>query len=451
MGRRLAAALLCTLVVITAAPATAVNLEESRIAQAREDLESVRSELDDARSTADTDQIALEDADRQLQAAFDAVQAASQAAGRQQDAVADAEARLLDARAELQAQRELMADRVARLYRQARPDPLIAALDASSVTQAVQQSAYMSAIGREDRAAMEALANAETTVAAEEQALEAETVSLDRVLGEQRLVLAEVEEIRGDRALVAAASDELVAELQSRESYLASEEAEATRVAAQAQDLAAAAAEQVTRLQAIAPAGAAASTADDDAAATPADADEEGVATEVEAVEDAAAEEAVEDAAAEEEPEEDAEEESEESEEAEQAEEAVAAAPAPSGGGFSWPTSGSVTSGFGERWGRQHAGIDIASSPGTAVAAARGGTVASAGTEGGYGNSVVIAHGDGFATRYAHMESIAVSAGQSVSTGTYLGGMGCSGSCTGTHLHFEIRINGAAVDPMGYL
>lgn len=445
MGRRLAAALLCTLVVITAAPATAVNLEESRIAQAREDLESVRSELDDARSTADTDQIALEDADRQLQAAFDAVQAASQAAGRQQDAVADAEARLLDARAELQAQRELMADRVARLYRQARPDPLIAALDASSVTQAVQQSAYMSAIGREDRAAMEALANAETTVAAEEQALEAENVSLDRVLGEQRLVLAEVEEIRGDRALVAAASDELVAELQSRESYLASEEAEATRVAAQAQELAAAAAEQVTRLQAIAPAGAAASTADDDAAATPAEADEEGVATEVEAVEDAAAEEeAVEDAAAEEEPEEDA-------EEAEQAEEAVAAAPAPSGGGFSWPTSGSVTSGFGERWGRQHAGIDIASSPGTAVAAARGGTVASAGTEGGYGNSVVIAHGDGFATRYAHLESIAVSAGQSVSTGTYLGGMGCSGSCTGTHLHFEIRINGAAVDPMGYL
>lgn len=445
MGRRLAAALLCTLVVITAAPATAVNLEESRIAQAREDLQSVRLELDDARSTADTDQIALEDADRQLQAAFDAVQAASQAAGRQQDAVADAEARLLDARAELQAQRELMADRVARLYRQARPDPLIAALDASSVTQAVQQSAYMSAIGREDRAAMEALANAETTVAAEEQALEAENVSLDRVLGEQRLVLAEVEEIRGDRALVAAASDELVAELQSRESYLASEEADATRVAAQAQELAAAAAEQVTRLQAIAPAGAAASTADDDAAATPAEADEEGVATEVEAVEDAAAEEeAVEDAAAEEEPEEDA-------EEAEQAEEAVAAAPAPSGGGFSWPTSGSVTSGFGERWGRQHAGIDIASSPGTAVAAARGGTVASAGTEGGYGNSVVIAHGDGFATRYAHLESIAVSAGQSVSTGTYLGGMGCSGSCTGTHLHFEIRINGAAVDPMGYL
>ena len=123
---------------------------------------------------------------------------------------------------------------------------------------------------------------------------------------------------------------------------------------------------------------------------------------------------------------------------------------APSGGGgLQWPAGGTVTSGFGPRWGRNHNGIDIAAGSGSPIVAARGGTVTKAENwaGSGFGNVVIIAHSNGFATLYAHMSSISVSAGQSVGAGTYLGGMGCTGSCTGTHLHFEVWAGGTPVDP----
>lgn len=411
--RHIIGLVLALLVLATALPASSASPEEARISQTRAQLESVRAELDEARETADGDQIALEDADRQLQAAFDAVEAASQAVGRQTEAVRDAEDRLVAAQEDLAAQRQLMGERVGRLYRQARPDAIIQVLDASSVTQAVQQSAYMSAIGRQDRAAVESLSNAEARVAAEERALEAEQVSLGVVLEEQQAVLAEVEEIREDRALVAAASEELVAQLQARETHLEEESAQLAALARQreAQEAAAAAAAEAAARAERAPStssgssGGGSSSSDGDGS----DDADEPVA------------------------------------------QPVAAPPPPSGGGFSWPTSGSVTSGFGPRWGRQHEGIDIANGSGTAIVASRGGTVIQAGSYGGYGNLVLIAHSGGFVTAYAHLSSIAVSQGQSVSTGTFLGGMGCTGSCTGTHLHFEIRANGTPVDPMAYL
>ena len=125
--------------------------------------------------------------------------------------------------------------------------------------------------------------------------------------------------------------------------------------------------------------------------------------------------------------------------------------PPESAGNLTWPAQGIVTSGFGPRWGRQHNGIDIASSVGTAIYAAQSGTVIQASAYGGYGNMVVIDHGGGFTTVYAHLSEYAVSAGQSVSAGTVIGAMGCTGSCTGPHLHFETRVNGAAQDPFLYL
>jgi murein DD-endopeptidase MepM/ murein hydrolase activator NlpD len=131
--------------------------------------------------------------------------------------------------------------------------------------------------------------------------------------------------------------------------------------------------------------------------------------------------------------------------------------PAPAGpirqgsGGFIWPVNGPVVSPFGMRWGRLHAGIDIGVPSGTAIRASKSGTVAIAGWMGGYGNYTCINHGGGIATCYAHQSSIGVSVGQSVKQGQVIGSSGCTGHCFGPHVHFEVRINGTPVNPMGYL
>jgi murein DD-endopeptidase MepM/ murein hydrolase activator NlpD len=120
-------------------------------------------------------------------------------------------------------------------------------------------------------------------------------------------------------------------------------------------------------------------------------------------------------------------------------------------GGFIWPVNGPVTSGFGMRWGRLHAGVDISAPAGTPIRAAGAGGVAMAGWMGGYGQYTCIQHGGGLATCYAHQSSIGVGVGASVSQGQVIGAVGCTGHCYGNHLHFEVRVNGSPVDPMGYL
>ncbi|NQT66954.1 MAG: peptidoglycan DD-metalloendopeptidase family protein [Actinobacteria bacterium] len=129
---------------------------------------------------------------------------------------------------------------------------------------------------------------------------------------------------------------------------------------------------------------------------------------------------------------------------------------APSGK-FAWPVAGRIISGFGNRYHpifgyiRFHSGIDIVASYGTPVKAADGGQVVQAGYFGGYGNSVMLYHGGGFATWYAHLSSINVSMGQFVQRGQVIGLIGSTGWTTGPHLHFEVRINGAPQDPRAYL
>jgi murein DD-endopeptidase MepM/ murein hydrolase activator NlpD len=116
-----------------------------------------------------------------------------------------------------------------------------------------------------------------------------------------------------------------------------------------------------------------------------------------------------------------------------------------------WPVNGPVVSGFGMRWGRLHAGIDIAVPAGTPIRAAASGRVAMAGMMGGYGNYTCVSHGGSLSTCYAHQSRFAASSGASVSQGQVIGFVGCTGHCFGDHLHFEVRVNGSPVDPMGYL
>ena len=120
-----------------------------------------------------------------------------------------------------------------------------------------------------------------------------------------------------------------------------------------------------------------------------------------------------------------------------------------------WPVSGRITSPFGWRilWGRPnfHTGIDIGASYGTPVGAAASGKVVLAGWDGGYGRCVVINHGGGLATRYAHLSRIDVNLGEQVNRGEVIGNIGESGNADGPHLHFEVIINGSVQNPMNYL
>jgi murein DD-endopeptidase MepM/ murein hydrolase activator NlpD len=124
---------------------------------------------------------------------------------------------------------------------------------------------------------------------------------------------------------------------------------------------------------------------------------------------------------------------------------------AASAAGFVWPVHGALTSGYGWRWGRMHEGIDLAVSSGTPVVSAAAGTVIVAGWMGGYGNLVVVDHGGGIATAYGHNTSVTVGVGQQVAQGQLIAYSGNTGHSTGPHVHFEVRVNGAAVDPLGYL
>jgi murein DD-endopeptidase MepM/ murein hydrolase activator NlpD len=118
---------------------------------------------------------------------------------------------------------------------------------------------------------------------------------------------------------------------------------------------------------------------------------------------------------------------------------------------FIWPVAGPITSPFGMRWGTLHPGIDIGVPSGTPVHAAAAGRVVWCGWMSGYGNLVMIDHGGGYATAYGHNTSVAVSCGQEVAQGQVIAYSGCTGFCTGPHVHFEVRVNGTPVDPLGYL
>lgn len=128
-------------------------------------------------------------------------------------------------------------------------------------------------------------------------------------------------------------------------------------------------------------------------------------------------------------------------------------APEPEPFSLRMPAFGQLTSEFGPRWGRMHQGIDVGILEKLPVVSAADGEVTQtgyiAGYEG-YGLVVMIDHGNGLETLYAHLSRLRAKVGQKVGAGTWLGMAGCTGSCTGTHLHFELRRRGVAIDPMPF-
>jgi murein DD-endopeptidase MepM/ murein hydrolase activator NlpD len=119
---------------------------------------------------------------------------------------------------------------------------------------------------------------------------------------------------------------------------------------------------------------------------------------------------------------------------------------------WAYPANGPITSGYGRRWGRMHEGVDIDAPYGGAVVAGHRGTVVAAGWgQSGYGRVVHIDHGNGIVTTYNHLSAVNVSVGQFVERGVKVGAVGASGSVTAAHLHYEVRIGGAAVNPGPWL
>ncbi|OWJ62061.1 hypothetical protein BWR60_30400 [Inquilinus limosus] len=132
---------------------------------------------------------------------------------------------------------------------------------------------------------------------------------------------------------------------------------------------------------------------------------------------------------------------------------AATQAPARAGGRFAWPVTGSVIAGFNAPLaGKPNQGINIAAAAGTPIKAAGPGVVAYAGNElRGYGNLVLIQHGDGLVTAYAHAASLSVKKGDQVGAGQTIGTVGQTGAVDQPQLHFEVRKNSQPVDPKQYL
>ncbi|MDP8970137.1 MAG: peptidoglycan DD-metalloendopeptidase family protein [Actinomycetota bacterium] len=374
----LVVALVCSL----GGPVAAQSREERRLQQTRARIAQVRGQIEGAKVREAQSAASLGQAQQQLAAVLGAVAQAEQAVQRQQQAVQEARRRLAELhRAEAQ-RRQAMSVRAVTLYKRGTGAPLSAILAAGSPADMVDRSTYADLVARADQATVQGLSSAQTATDAQRRYLQDEEAALARVVEQQRALLAEVEALRNERALVLAASTAEVQQLQAQERHL---EAESRQVAALARRSSRPAAIGVSRSS-------------------------RSGSTQL----------------------------------------AAASAPV-GGGGWTWPARGPVTSGYGRRWGRMHEGIDIGAGTGAPIVAARSGTVSYAGRMSGYGNMTLIDHGGGIVTAYAHQSRFVARPGQRVSAGQQIGAVGCTGSCTGPHLHFEVRVNGSPRDPMSYL
>ncbi len=391
--------LAATIAAVLPATADALLPEEERLADIRARIATVREEISAAKVTNRRDAVSYANAQRQLAVVMDALAAAEQAVQRQKAVVDEAQVRLAALQAREAQQRQVMAGRAVTLYKRGGMDSLTTVLGSDSTTDALRRSAYVDAVNRADTRSVQKVTSTQTAVDAQRAQLRIEQGSLERVVAEQRQVAAEAEDVRDDRAAALAASSSRVNTLQTRETHLESESRRVAALARRAERLAAASRARQAATS-TATSGASTSTSTD---ATTAATDTTAASTDVGA------------------------------------------------GGWTWPAGGTVTSEFGYRWGRLHAGLDIGAPEGSPIWAARSGTVTYAGAMGGYGNIVLLDHGGGLSTAYAHQSAILVGVGASVSTGEQIGQVGSTGNSTGPHLHFETRIGGTPQNPRNYL
>lgn len=373
--QRFALALLAMVaLVVSLVGATPVEASpEQDLEQTRERLDGIRSEIDKVEERVEQDRARLAEAERQLAAVMEAVAEAERAVAAQREEVERARRRLAELEEEERRHQQVMARRAATLYQQGTATPWSAVLASGSVDEVVERSTFVEIVSRADLAGFQELEISQVAIEAQRERLVAEEAMLTRVLEQQEAILADVRELRNERALVFAGSRDKLADLEAEENHLESERRELRALARRASQ------ERAARSQSASiPSG-------------------------------------------------------------------------PSASGWVWPASGRVTSEYGMRWGRMHEGIDVGGATGAPVVAARGGTISHAGRMGGYGNLILVSHGGGFTSAYAHLSAFAVSSGQSVERGQRIGSIGCTGSCSGSHLHFEIRVNGASRNPRQFL
>lgn len=408
----------------------AARQEQSALAADLDVLEASEAELDAATAVLGAE-VRASEAD---------VAASRQAVEVAEAEIVRAETALVAARAEITALKAQLVDRAVDSFISPTQSSFYDVAASADLTEAVRKQAFISQLVADEAAVVDDLASAQEDLAVEQEAAALAEVQAERrrsetegrlgelrtASDEQARVQAAIEERRSDVLseieALGAAEAELTAEIEQAEREERERE-EAARLAAEAVERERALAEQQARAQATRAQAAREQRSRDEAAQVQTRRDRpSSPATAVRRTEAPPA------------PDPDP-------------------GPTPStsgGGGCIWPTSGTVTSEYGSRWGRLHAGIDIAAPTGTPIYAAKAGTVLVAGSQSGYGNTVVLDHGD-MSTRYAHQSRLAVAQGERVGQGDLIGFVGSSGRSTGPHLHFETRFGDSPRDPRGCL
>lgn len=392
-----AAAVLVVVLLVAALDARADASDEQRLAEARRQLEAIGEQLSAAASEVDEADAELQDADQLLAEVEAVVNDVATAVDGQQQAVARTEQRL----AQLEDERDLLLaafnQRATRVFKMGPTQAWDMLLTGGDAADAMARTAYLRVILEGDQVDLEVLEAAGIAVAAERERADEERARLERLLEEQEAILADAQDLRESRALAAANARDRVALLEEQQDDLESEQEQIEALIEKRQ------AEERARQAA---AREAAQQRSSGGGSTSGSGSRSGQAS------------------------------------------------APSGAssaGYSWPLCAPVTSEYGPRWGRMHRGVDLGASTGTPIGAAKAGTVISAGWQGGYGRLLLIDHGDGVVTAYAHLSSFAVGSGQSVQRGQTVGRIGMTGNTTGPHLHLEFRVSGRAVNPRQYL
>jgi septal ring factor EnvC (AmiA/AmiB activator) len=378
-----------------AVTAGAQQAERAQLSEARERIAAIEARLDDASEVERSAEEALRDAEVALAEVEAIVNEVALDVERQRAAVADAQQRVATVEAEAVELEEAFEGRIARLYKQGPELSFELLLSSSGADEAIARTTLLERVTEGDTVDLERLAAATRAVTFERERLADEQAELEDRLAEQELVRAEADELRSSRAGQLSEARQAVGELEAQQDELEGEEA---RLEALIRRLEREAEERAARERA------AEQRRAQQAAARPAP-----------------------------------------------SRSAPAPAPRASSGGYAWPMCGPVTSEYGPRWGRVHRGLDLGGGVGTPIRAAKAGSVVFAGRQGGYGNLVLINHGDGVTTAYAHLSRFAVSSGSSVGQGQTIGAVGMTGNTTGPHLHFETRVNGRAVNPRQYL